>query len=154
MRRLSSTLSSGNVPRPWGTWAIPARTMASADESTIDWPANVTFPERWIVPEIARIVVVFPAPLAPSTTTISPSSTGKLELVEHVHRAVPGPQLRDLQQAHWCTIDVARRSLIDPGLVHQSSLRRRDADSLARQTRSLISDGPPSVALVHRAAPR
>ena len=24
MRRLSSTVSSGNVPRPWGTWAMPS----------------------------------------------------------------------------------------------------------------------------------
>ena len=74
MRKLSRTLSSGNVPRPWGTCAMPARTMASADDETIDRPPNVTFPERGIVPETARIVVVFPAPLAPSTTTISASS--------------------------------------------------------------------------------
>ncbi len=77
MRRLSSTVSSGNVPRPWGTWAMPARTIESADALVIGVPSNVIAPLRGIVPEIARIVVVLPAPLAPSTTTISASSTVK-----------------------------------------------------------------------------
>src|SRR5262245_57693549 len=78
MRRFSSTDSSGNVPRPWGTWAMPRRTICSGDVVVMSSPSNVIAPCRGIVPETARIVVVLPAPLAPRMTTISPGSTDRL----------------------------------------------------------------------------
>src|SRR5262245_4731793 len=78
MRRFSSTDSSGNVLRPCGTWAMPRRTICSADVVVMSSPSNVIAPWRGIVPEIARIVVVLPAPLAPRMTTISPGSTDRL----------------------------------------------------------------------------
>src|SRR6478609_7339883 len=75
MRRFSSTLSSAKVPRPWGTWAMPSRTIASAGALVMSLPSNTIEPERSIIPETARMVVVLPAPLAPSTTTTSPPPT-------------------------------------------------------------------------------
>ena len=52
--------------------------MCSGDASVMSSPSNVIAPSRGIVPEIARIVVVLPAPLAPRMTTISPGSTDRL----------------------------------------------------------------------------
>src|SRR6187399_2360203 len=75
MRRFSSTLRSAKVPRPWGTWAMPRRTIASAGALVMSLPSNTIEPERSIIPETARMVVVLPAPLAPSTTTTSPPPT-------------------------------------------------------------------------------
>ena len=43
-------------------------------------------PAAAIMPEIARIVVVLPAPLAPRMTTTSPCSTVEVDVVEHLDR--------------------------------------------------------------------
>ena len=53
---------------------MPWRATPSGDRA-IPEPANVIAPERRTVPEIARRVVVLPAPFAPSTATTSPSPT-------------------------------------------------------------------------------
>ena len=47
-------------------------------------------PLRWTVPEIARSVVVLPAPFAPSTATIAPSGDLERDAVQRLHRAVAG----------------------------------------------------------------
>src|SRR5439155_5893348 len=73
-RRFSRTDSSAKVPRPSGTCAIPRRATASGARGSRS-PAKTSSPLRRTVPEIARSVVVFPAPFAPSTATSSPSST-------------------------------------------------------------------------------
>ena len=53
-------------------------------------PINACRPGRrgrgvLIIWQIARIVVVLPAPLAPRITTTSPSFTSKVDAVEHLH---------------------------------------------------------------------
>ena len=77
IRRLSSTVRSVNVPRPWGTWAMPRRDTASGPLPAIDTPSKRKSPATWMTPLIARRVVVLPAPFAPSTTTTWPSSTAR-----------------------------------------------------------------------------
>ena len=54
-----------NVPRPSGTWAMPSRAMSSLARPSIRWPSNRTVPTGGTMPDTARSVVVFPAPLAP-----------------------------------------------------------------------------------------
>src|SRR5258707_6119927 len=63
------------MPRPSGTWAIPVRATGSGDHDALACPANSISPPLRTRPEIARRVVVLPAPFAPSSATISPSST-------------------------------------------------------------------------------
>ena len=75
--RLSSTVSSGNVPRPCGTWAMPIRTMSAGSLPTSSWPLKRNEPRVSIIPDSARRVVVLPAPFAPRMTTTSPSFTSK-----------------------------------------------------------------------------
>ena len=50
-------------------------------------PSSSITPERDTIPEIARSVVVFPAPFAPSTATTSPSRTTR----ETSYSACTGP---------------------------------------------------------------
>ena len=73
--KFSSTVNSGNVPLPWGTWATPRRTISEGSNFLIDWPLISMRPSVSTIPEIERRVVVFPAPFAPKTTTISLSKT-------------------------------------------------------------------------------
>ena len=72
--RFSVTVRSTNVPRPSGTWAMPAFAADSGPPLSC-LPSSSIAPDRETVPEIARSVVVFPAPFAPSTATTSPSRT-------------------------------------------------------------------------------
>src|SRR2546427_1828603 len=74
--RFSRTVSCGHSSRPSGTRAMPmpARSAAGARES--DWPLNRTSPLRGgSTPMMQRRVVVLPAPLLPSSVTISLSRT-------------------------------------------------------------------------------
>ena len=74
-------MRSANVRRPSITCVIPIRTIDAASWSSIRWPSKVTVPlvtsPSWMPskPEIARSVVVLPAPFAPSNATILPSGT-------------------------------------------------------------------------------
>jgi len=58
------------------TWVMPLRTIEAASRPSMRSPFRVTEPlvilPSWMSrsPEIARNVVVFPAPLAPSNATI------------------------------------------------------------------------------------
>ena len=73
---LSRTLSEPNTWRPSGTWLMPLRTTASGAIPAIVRPRKVISPERGgSRPDIVRSVVVFPAPFAPISATISPSLT-------------------------------------------------------------------------------
>src|SRR5207302_3446385 len=71
----SVTVRSPNAPRPSGTCAMPTRTIDSGERRAIDFPAKRTSPLLRTVFEIARNVVVLPAPFEPSTATTSASST-------------------------------------------------------------------------------
>ena len=75
--KFSSTLRSGNVPRPWGTWATPRRTMSAVRCPASSSPASRTEPSVDTMAHSARSVVVLPAPLAPKITAICPSATEK-----------------------------------------------------------------------------
>ena len=66
---------SAKVPRPSGTCATPSFATASGPCRASFLPLNEIVPVRRTVPEIARSVVVLPAPFAPRTVTIWPSST-------------------------------------------------------------------------------
>src|ERR1700751_2626726 len=72
--RFSCTVISGKTCRPSGTWAMPSSGMRYGGSVLISVPAKVTFPgDSFTCPEIARSVVLLPAPLAPSRPTASPS---------------------------------------------------------------------------------
>src|SRR5215471_1047127 len=62
------------MPRPSGTCVMPRRAVVSARRGS-GLPLNTIVPSRATTPEIARRVVVLPAPFAPRSATISPSST-------------------------------------------------------------------------------
>src|SRR5262245_20688188 len=77
--RFSNTLSRLKMRRPSGTWVTPRRTMACEAMPTSELPSKTTSPSRGArSPEMARSVVVLPAPLLPSRATTSPSPTRKV----------------------------------------------------------------------------
>jgi len=62
--------------RPSGTWAIPSRTIRSGRSRVIAFPSSATSPDAArTTPETADSSVVFPAPFAPMSATISFSFT-------------------------------------------------------------------------------
>ncbi|XFF02181.1 hypothetical protein ACQ3JU_0015 (plasmid) [Bradyrhizobium guangxiense] len=71
--RFSSTVMVVKVPRPCGTWAMPNRTMLSVERLFSGLPSNSTPPVERTMLQIARSVVVLPAPLAPSSVVSEPS---------------------------------------------------------------------------------
>ena len=75
-RRFSSTLSVVKTWRPSGTWEMPRRATTSGVRPVMGWPSKVIAPwDGRNTPEIVSRVVDLPAPLGPTTQTISPSST-------------------------------------------------------------------------------
>ena len=76
VRRFSSTVRSGKTLRPSGTWAIPFATMTSGGRPSMRSSSSRISPvESFSSPEIARSVVVFPAPFAPIRVAIPPLLT-------------------------------------------------------------------------------
>jgi len=71
--RFSSTVMVVKVPRPCGTWAMPRRTMFSVERPDSGAPSNSIAPVERTMLQIARKVVVLPAPLAPSRVVMLPS---------------------------------------------------------------------------------
>ena len=71
--RFSSTVMVVKVPRPCGTWAMPRRTMFSVERPASGAPSNSIAPVERTMLQIARSVVVLPAPLAPSSVVMLPS---------------------------------------------------------------------------------
>ena len=69
----------GKMPRPSGACPMPRTTRRSARIRVMSAPSKTI--EPWATgrsPEIARMVVVLPAPLAPISATTSPSLTVRL----------------------------------------------------------------------------
>ncbi len=63
---------------PSGAWIRPSATRLCALTRLISLPSNHTEPEvSGSRPEMARIMVVLPAPLDPSSVTSSPSCTAR-----------------------------------------------------------------------------
>ena len=57
---------------------MPSRTMPCAGSAVMSRPSNTIDPRRgWLRPLIERSVVVFPAPFAPRSVTISPERTSR-----------------------------------------------------------------------------
>ncbi len=76
MSRFSSTVMPGKIPRPSGAWQIPSSTRLCPGTPVMSSPANRICPAvTRRSPESVFRVVVLPAPLAPISVTISPSST-------------------------------------------------------------------------------
>ncbi len=74
--RFSTTVMRPNSRRPSGDCATPALTICVAERRVRSSPANSMLPLRGRSrPEIVFSVVDLPAPLAPSSVTISPSPT-------------------------------------------------------------------------------
>ena len=66
----------GNTPRPSGAWINPSVTRRCAFTREMSLPSNHTDPDvSGRSPEIARMMVVLPAPLEPSRVTSSPCRT-------------------------------------------------------------------------------
>ena len=130
-RRFSVTVSSVNVPRPSGTWAIPARATASGPPRS-GLPANGSSPERRTVPEIARSVVVLPAPLAPRTATICALGDLERHPAERLNRPVAGLDAVERRAADAVTlVGTPRYASITAGIgLH---LRGRAGGDLATE---------------------
>ena len=76
MSRFSSTVMCGNTRRPSGQCAIPLATTRGGLAPAMSLPSNSIDPERGATsPEIARNVVLLPAPLAPIKATSCPALT-------------------------------------------------------------------------------
>ncbi len=74
--RFSRTLMRAKTRRPSGTCPKPSRAIASGRMPVTLLPRKRIWPDvARTKPLIARSVVVFPAPFAPRSATISPSST-------------------------------------------------------------------------------
>ncbi len=72
----SLTVMPGKTPRPSGAWIRPSATRLCALTPVTSRPSNHTEPDvNGRSPEIARIIVVLPAPFEPSSVTNSPSRT-------------------------------------------------------------------------------
>src|SRR6266571_2956306 len=79
MRRFSRTLICGKSRRPSGTWVIPWATMASEVQPVMSVPSRATRPALGrMMPQMVLSRVDFPAPLLPTSVTISPASTDRL----------------------------------------------------------------------------
>src|SRR5215208_1486295 len=111
-RRFSSTDSSAKMPRPSGTCAMPARATASGPRRDTLRPSKTTSPFVRTMPEIARSVVVLPAPLAPSSATISPSFTSS----ETPCSALTGPYRASTLRSSSSGIFLAEVGLDDGGV--------------------------------------
>ena len=75
-RRFSVTVKSLKTRLPSGTWAMPSFRILSADIFSMFLPSNRISPrDGWSSPEIARRVVLLPAPFEPIKVTKSESPT-------------------------------------------------------------------------------
>ena len=78
MRRFSITVISGKIRRPSGTCTRPASTTWWGAILLMFWPSKVMVPEVGFTRrEMFFRVVDLPAPLAPTTVTISPWLTSR-----------------------------------------------------------------------------
>ncbi len=106
--------------RPSGTWLIPSATI-SCGGPRCGWvvPSKRIVPAAGCsMPEIVRSVVVLPAPLAPSSATISPSATSRLTPLQGADRPVADLDPVELEQRHQ------RSSSSGSGLCRRPARRR------------------------------
>ena len=90
------------VPRPCGTCAMPRRTTFSVDLPESDLPSNSIAPVERTMLQIARSVVVLPAPLAPSSVVSAALVEGEAEAVQRLDLAVIGAEILDVEhRGHW-----------------------------------------------------
>ena len=76
--RFSSTLRLAKIPRSSGQNAMPSRAIRFDGSPIVSVPSKRTEPRRRpTIPMIDLSVVVLPAPLRPSSVTISPGRTSK-----------------------------------------------------------------------------
>ena len=66
------------MPRPSGAWAMPRRTTSSVALPSMGCPAKRIEPAVRTMREMARSVVVLPAPFAPRMVVMPPASMEKL----------------------------------------------------------------------------
>ena len=100
MRRFSQTVSSPKRPRPSGTCATPSRATDSGERFAIERPSNTTSPVLRTVPEIARSVVVLPAPFAPSSDDDLALVDRERDAVQRADRPVARLDVEQLKQRH------------------------------------------------------
>ena len=99
MSRFSITVMPGKMPRPSGAWQMPIVVRWCAGILVMSWPSNSTRPALTLrIPESMRSVVDLPAPLAPMSVTISPSSTWKEMPLMRLDAAVEDADVLDLKQ--------------------------------------------------------
>jgi hypothetical protein len=76
MSRFSSTESDGNSFLPSGVMAMPRAMTSGAASAPIGSPSKTICDASFFsTPEIERISVVLPAPLAPTMAIVSPASS-------------------------------------------------------------------------------
>ena len=101
------TDSSGNTSRPSGTWLRPRRTIQAGSRRWMSSPLKRTCPLLGsMMPEMVFRIVVLPAPLAPSTVTISPFGHRQAHAAERLDRAVA--RLRRSASSRMCVIRSCR----------------------------------------------
>ena len=72
----SQTVSESNTLGIWNFRPTPCWAIWVSDHAVVSWPSKKNLPEcTWRSPEIVFSVVVLPAPLAPISVVIVPSST-------------------------------------------------------------------------------
>ena len=96
------------MPRPSGTWPTPRRTISSVALPAIGSPSKLIAPSVRTMPQMARSVVVLPAPLAPSSVVMPPGSSAKLDAVQRLRLAVVRLETLDLEQRAIAQASVPR----------------------------------------------
>ena len=79
-----------------------------------------------------RIMVDFPDPDGPQTTTFSPCPTVEIDVVQHLHRAEPLVDVAELDAGIRCCRSAAHRSLGLPHVVVRVPDRRHAMSAPAR----------------------
>ena len=110
------TVMPGKTPRPSGAWISPSMTRWWALTRVMSWPSNHTEPDvSGRRPEMARIIVVLPAPLEPSSVTSSPCVHHQRNPVQRFDSAVVHDDVAHLEQ-HRATVGGLRvRHRAPPG---------------------------------------
>src|SRR3954447_5894255 len=113
---------------------MPERAIDSGARRAIGLPANMISPRVRTVPEIARSVVVLPAPFAPRTATACPSSTAS---------EIPC-------SAFTCPYDAPTPPSSSSGIVRRPQVRLDHRRARAHLVRRAARDQPAEVQHVHR----
>ncbi len=153
-RRLSSTVSVANVPRPSGTCAMPRRAIASGVRRKSSARRSRTSPLVLTVPEIARSVVVLPAPFAPRIATKSPSSTRQRDAVQRLDLAVARLDVAQLKQRQAAPAAASSCASSSPARAQVAARRRRSARSSCSSDARIASGAACAAGSARRARSR